>query len=179
MSAVINDNAIAVGQVLSVNIGSTRKLTWEGRTTRTGIFKFPVEGKVNVYRLGIEGDKQADLRVHGGPRKAVYAYPAAHYQHWRERYPDKELPWGAFGENLTIDGLDEQSARAGERFLIGNVVLEVTTPRQPCFKLAMKFEDHSLIKHFLAQGRTGFYMSVVQKGSLQSGDTIKRLAPWT
>src|SRR5215471_13355698 len=117
-------------RVLSVNVGLPRAVVWKGRTVVTGIFKEPVVGRVAIKRLNLEGDRQADLTVHGGPEKAVYAYPAEHYSFWRKQFPEMELPCGMFGENLTIAGLDE-SVNIGDRFEVGSAQLMVTQPRMP------------------------------------------------
>src|SRR5712671_6531621 len=128
-----------VMQVISVNVGQPKEVIWKGRKVMTGIFKEPVEGRVAVGRLNLEGDRQADLTVHGGPEKAVYAYPAEYYAFWREQFPEMELPWGMFGENLTIEGLLDESVHIGDRFQVGSAHLVVTQPRLPCSKLGLKF----------------------------------------
>ncbi len=141
----------------------------------TAIFKKPVEGAVRVARLNLEGDGQADLTVHGGPTKAVYAYPSQHYDFWRDQPPGTELRWGAFGENLTIEGLDEESVSIGDRFRVGTARLVVTEPRMPCFKLGLRFGDPKMIKRFLQSQRTGFYFGVEEEGQVEAGDTIELL----
>jgi MOSC domain-containing protein YiiM len=146
---------------------------WEGRTILTGIFKHPTVGPVNVGRLGIEGDVQADLRVHGGPEKAVYAYPAEHYEYWANELQRVALPWGMFGENLTTEGLLENEVHLGDEFRIGSAGLRVTRPRFPCQKLGMKFGDMRMVKRFQDSGRSGFYLSVVQEGRVSVGDPIE------
>ncbi|HII39883.1 MAG TPA: MOSC domain-containing protein [Thermoplasmata archaeon] len=160
-------------RVVSVSVASARTVPWKGRAVRTGIFKAPTDGRVRVRRLGLEGDEQADLEVHGGPLKAVYAYPSEHYAFWREELPGTPLPWGAFGENLTVAGLAEEGVRLGDRFRIGTAVLAATKPRFPCYKLGIKFGREDLVDRFLASGRTGFYLRVVKEGELGSGDPIE------
>ena len=123
-------------KLASVNVGLPRDVEWRGRPVTTGIFKSPVEGRVRVRTLNLEGDRQADLSVHGGPDKAVYAYPEEHYGYWRQELPGVDLPPGSFGENLTTEGLKETEIRIGDRFRIGSTVLRVTQPRMPCAKLA-------------------------------------------
>lgn len=162
-------------RVLAVSVASARTVPWGERSVRTGIFKEPVQGPVAVRRLGLAGDEQADPEVHGGPLKAVYAYPGEHYAFWREELPGTHLPWGAFGENLTVTGLTEQGVRAGDRFRIGTAVLAATKPRFPCYKLGIKFGSEGIIDRFLASGRTGFYFRVVEEGSLATGDAIEAL----
>jgi MOSC domain-containing protein YiiM len=160
-------------RVLSVNLGAPRVIHWKGRRIRTCIFKEPVSGPVAVHRLHLEGDQQADLRVHGGTDKAVYVYPAEHYNFWRAEFPDKLLPFGWFGENLTTEGLLETSVLVGDRFRIGTAEFQVTTPRVPCYKLEAKFERDDLIKRFLASRRSGFYLKVLREGELSTGSEIE------
>jgi MOSC domain-containing protein YiiM len=162
-------------QVLSVNVGLTRAVAWKSRTVVTGIFKEPVAGSVAVRRLNLEGDRQADLTVHGGPEKAVYAYPAEYYSFWRAQFPEMELPWGMFGENLTIEGLLEESVHIGDRFQVGSAHLAVTQPRLPCYKLGLKFGRDDILKRFLQSGLTGFYFAVLKEGEVAAGDPIRLL----
>jgi MOSC domain-containing protein YiiM len=138
----------------------------------TGIFKSPVQGRVRVHALDLEGDQQADLSVHGGPDKAVYGYPSEHYSFWRKQLPGVELPWGSFGENLTTAGLLESDVHIGDRFAIGTAEFVVTQPRLPCFKLNLKFNREDMVKRFLASHRTGFYFRVLREGELGAGDEI-------
>src|SRR3989475_8885773 len=126
-------------KVVSINVGLPREVRWHGKTVLTSIFKAPVEGSVKVRHLNVEGDRQSDLAVHGGADKAVYVYPAEHYAFWRAELPGVDLPWGAFGENLTTEGLMEDSVHIGDRFRIGSAELVVTQPRMPCFKLGIRF----------------------------------------
>jgi MOSC domain-containing protein YiiM len=128
-----------------------------------------------VSKLNLEGDAQSDLSVHGGVDKAVYAYPSEHYAYWRGELPDAELPWGAFGENLTTEGLSEKSVQVGDRLNIGSAAFAVTQPRLPCFKLAIRFGRPDMIKRFLKSGRTGFYLAVVREGVITAGDAIEWL----
>jgi MOSC domain-containing protein YiiM len=162
-------------RVVAVSVAVARTVPWGQRRVRTGIFKEPVAGKVNVKRLGLEGDEQADLEAHGGLQKAVYAYPSEHYALWREELPRAALPWGAFGENLTVSGLHEGTVHVGDRFRIGSAVLAATKPRFPCFKLGIRFGREEIIDRFLASGRTGFYLKVLEEGSLAAGDPIEAL----
>jgi MOSC domain-containing protein YiiM len=162
-------------QVLSVNVGLPRAVVWKGQTVVTGIFKEPVAGRVAIKRLNLEGDRQADLTVHGGPEKAVYAYPAEYYAFWREQFPEMELPWGMFGENLTIEGLLDENVHIGDRFQVGSAHLAVTQPRLPCYKLGLKFGRDDILKRFLQSGLTGFYFAVLKEGEVAAGDSIKLL----
>jgi MOSC domain-containing protein YiiM len=161
-------------RLVSVNVGRPRRVEWGGRQVRSAIWKAPVTGRVRVTRLNLEGDKQSDLRVHGGPNKAVYAYPAEHYAFWRAELPSLDLPWGAFGENLTIEGLLETEVRVGDRLRVGTAELRVTTPRMPCYKLTVRFDREDMVRRFMDSGRTGFYLAVEEEGELGAGDAIER-----
>ena len=162
-------------KVISVNVARPTEIEIRGVSVATGIFKKPVAGNVEVRTLNLDGDQQADLTVHGGPDKAVYVYPFEHYELWR-RELGRDLPeWGAFGENLTVEGLSEDAISVGDQIGIGTAVFQITQPRLPCFKLAAKFERDDIIKRFLDSRRTGFYMRVLQEGSLQAGDAIVAL----
>ncbi|HZS46104.1 MAG TPA: MOSC domain-containing protein [Blastocatellia bacterium] len=161
--------------IVSVNVGLPKQVVWKGKAVETGIFKEPVEGSVFVRKLNLDGDRQADLSVHGGPNKAVYAYPAEHYDFWRTEFPDMNLLWGMFGENLTVTGLKEDAIVIGDRFQIGSTVIEAKQPRMPCFKLGIKFGRDDIIRRFLDSGRTGFYFLVVEEGEMKAGDAIERI----
>jgi len=159
-------------KVISVNVGLPREVAVNGKRVLTGIFKQPVAGRVPVRRLNLDGDRQADLSVHGGPDKAVYAYPAEHYDFWRRELPEMELPFGMFGENLTVEGLRESEVNIGDRFAIGSAEFQVTQPRLPCYKLGIKFGRADMVKRFLHSRRTGFYFRVVKEGEVGAGDAI-------
>lgn len=150
-------------------------MSWKGEVVTTGIYKVPVEGSVRVRRLNLEGDGQADLSVHGGTTKAVYAYPVEHYSFWRDELPDAELGWGNFGENLTTQGLDEESVCIGDNFRVGTARVVVTEPRMPCYKLGIRFGRSDMVKRFLKSQRTGFYLAVVEEGSVKAGDEFEPL----
>ncbi len=162
-------------KLVSVNVGLPREAIWKGRTVTTGIFKEPIESRVMVRRLNLDGDRQADLSVHGGRDKAVYGYPAEHYDYWRHELPSMKLPWGMFGENLTTEGLLEEVVNIGDRFRIGSSVLMVTQPRMPCYKLQVRFGRDDIVKRFLRSGRPGFYFSVLEEGQVSVGDEIEVL----
>ncbi len=162
--------------LISVNVGLPREVEANGQRVLTGIFKEPVAGRVAVRRLNLEGDRQADLSVHGGPDKAVYAYPAEHYEFWRRELPEMELPFGMFGENLTVEGLREDELNIGDRFAIGSAEFQVTQPRLPCSKLGIKFGRADMVKRFLHSRRTGFYLRVVKEGEVGAGDAITLLS---
>jgi MOSC domain-containing protein YiiM len=163
-------------KVVSVNVGRPRRVEWGGRQVRSAIWKAPVAGRVRVTRLNLEGDKQSDLRVHGGPDKAVYVYPSEHYAYWARELPALDLPWGAFGENLTTEGLLEADMRIGDSFRAGTAELRVTQPRSPCYKLMVRFDREDMVRRFLDSGRTGFYVAVVTEGDVAAGDPIERVA---
>jgi MOSC domain-containing protein YiiM len=145
-------------KIVSVNVGLPREVLWHGRTVTTGIYKEPVEGRVALRKLNLEGDRQADLTVHGGEYKAVYCYPLAHYDYWKKELPGRDLPMGMFGENFTTDGLLEGSVHLGDRFSVGSAEVAVTQPRLPCYKLGIKFQPDDMVRRFLASERTGFYL---------------------
>lgn len=161
--------------VVSVNVGLPRDVPWNGTTISTGIYKKAVSGDVEVRRLNLAGDGQADLTVHGGRAKAVYAYPAEHYGFWRDEFPAMPLTWGYFGENLTTTGLREDTVYIGDTFKIGSAVLQVTQPRLPCYKLALRFGRDDIIKRFLASRRSGFYLSVLEEGTISATSEIAML----
>jgi MOSC domain-containing protein YiiM len=160
-------------KVLSVNVGLPREVEWKGITVVTGIFKEPVAGPVAVRRDNLDGDRQADLTVHGGPNKAVYGYASEHYPYWRKQFPNMELPWGVFGENLTTEGVSEDSLHIGDVVRVGSAVLRVVQPRQPCYKLQIRFGRDDIIQRFLVSGRSGFYFSIVQEGAVEAGSVIE------
>jgi MOSC domain-containing protein YiiM len=162
-------------KVVSLNVAIPRTVVWKGHEVRTGIFKEPVDGPVMMRRLNLDGDRQADLTVHGGPAKAVYAYPSEHYPLWKSELPAMVLPWGMFGENLTTEGLSEETTNIGDKFQIGEAIVMVAQPRTPCYKLAVKFDRDDMLKRMLGNGRSGFYLSVVQQDVVQAGDTIEKL----
>jgi MOSC domain-containing protein YiiM len=165
----------SVPQVLSVNVGQPRAVAWKGRMVMTGIFKEPVTGHIAIRRLNLEGDRQGDLTVHGGPEKAIYAYPAEYYPFWREQFPEMELPWGMFGENLTIAGLLDETVHIGDRFQVGSAHVVVTQPRLPCYKLGLKFGRDDILKRFLKSKLTGFYFAVLKEGEVAAGEPIRLL----
>lgn len=163
-------------KLVSVNAGLPREVTWHGQTVTTGIFKQPVKGRVALRKLNLDGDRQADLTVHGGERKAVYCYPLAHYEFWKNELPGRELPLAIFGENFTTDGMLENSVHLGDRFSVGSAEVIVTQPRLPCYKLGIRFQSDDMVKRFLASGRTGFYLGVTREGEVGAGDSIELIA---
>ena len=162
-------------KLLSIQVGRPRKVNWRRRIVTTGIYKDQVEGRIKLGRSNLEGDEQADLRVHGGWDKAVYVYPSEHYAFWRTELPGMHLPYGMFGENFTAEGVDEKSVRIGDRFRIGGAVVEVTQPRVPCYKLGVRFGRPDMPQRFHASGRCGFYLGVLEEGDVGAGDVWERL----
>jgi MOSC domain-containing protein YiiM len=160
-------------KLVSVNVGLPRTVTWKGRTVTTGIFKELVPGRINLRTLNLDGDKQADLSVHGGPAKAAYIYPAEHYDYWGIDVTGQVLPWGSFGENFTTTGLLEDAVHIGDRFRIGSANVIVTQPRLPCYKLGVKFDQPAMVKRFSDSRRTGFYVAVLREGEVGAGDAIE------
>jgi MOSC domain-containing protein YiiM len=159
-------------RIVSLNVAEPRTVEWKGMAVSTGIFKRPVAGRLMLRRLNLEGDRQADLSVHGGPNKAVYAYPSEHYPFWQQEL-GRELDWGMFGENLTLAGALEGDVRVGDRYRVGEAVVMVTQPRVPCYKLGLKFGRDDMIKRFLESGRSGFYFSVIEEGNVGAGDELQ------
>jgi MOSC domain-containing protein YiiM len=160
-------------KLLSVNVGLPREIEWKGKLVRTSIFKTAVRSRVRVGQLNLEGDQQSDLSVHGGVEKAVYAYSSEHYAFWREELPEMDLPWGAFGENFTTEGLLDETVHIGDRLRVGSAEFVVTQPRMPCFKLGIRFNRPDIVKRFLQSGRTGFYFAVLKEGEVTAGDSIE------
>jgi MOSC domain-containing protein YiiM len=160
-------------KLISLNVGRPRLTVYKGMTINTGIFKSPVTDRIRMRTLNLDGDKQADLSVHGGPYKAVYGYPSEHYDHWRRELPGVDLPWGAFGENFTTTNLLEEDLHIGDRLTIGTAELMVRQTRMPCYKLAVKFERDDMIERFLDSGRSGFYFSVEREGDVSVEDLFE------
>jgi len=162
-------------KIVSLNVGLPRTVLDHGREVTTGIFKAAVPGPLLLRRLNLDGDHQADLENHGGRNKAVYAYASEHYEFWRKQFPEMDLPWGMFGENLTTEGLTEEGACIGDHFRIGEAIVKVTQPRIPCYKLGIRFGRPDIVKRFLASRRSGIYFCVVEEGLVNTGDTIERI----
>jgi len=163
-------------KIISVNLGLPRRVLHHDREVITSIFKSPVTDPVMLRFLNLAGDRQSDLRVHGGRNKALYAYPFEHYDYWRDQLPEADLSWGNFGENLTTEGLHEQDTLIGDVYRVGAATVKVTQPRMPCYKLGIRFGRDDMLKRFLASGRSGIYFSVVQEGLVDRGDVIEKIS---
>lgn len=162
-------------EIVSLCVGPARSLVWRGQPVSTAIFKTPVESAA-IGKLGLEGDQQADLAVHGGPDKAVYAYSADHYPWWKKELPGKELAYGAFGENLTVAGFDEEDAGLGDSYLAGSALLTAVQPRLPCVKLGLRFDDPGMVKRFARSLRLGLYFRVAKPGRARRGDGFEKVS---
>jgi MOSC domain-containing protein YiiM len=162
-------------KLISLNVGKPRDIEWNGKTIRTSIFKHPVDDKRHVFLQNIEGDEQADLRVHGGLNKAIYAYDVSHYEQWKKLLLRDDWRWGLFGENLTTEGLVDEEVCIGDVYEIGTAKLQVVQPRFPCMKLNVRFDRTDMIDLFMEQRRNGIYFKVVEEGFIQAGDEIKRI----
>jgi MOSC domain-containing protein YiiM len=163
-------------KLISLNVARPRLVQYKGSTISTGIFKQPVAGPILLRQLNLEGDRQADLSAHGGPFKAVYGYPAEHYEFWRQELPGTNLPWGMFGENFTTEGLFENELHVGDRLQVGSAIIMVRQPRTPCYKLGAKFQRDDMLERFLRSGRSGFYFSVEQEGTVAAEDSFHVLS---
>jgi MOSC domain-containing protein YiiM len=163
-------------RLVSVNVGRPRTVPYQGRDVATAIFKQPVTGPVHVGATNLADDRQADRRVHGGPDKAVYAYPLEHYAYWSAALQRRDLAFGFFGENLTLDGANEDEVWIGDTLRVGTALLQVSQPRTPCFKLALRTGVEDFPQRFAASGRTGFYLRVLDEGEVRAGDAVERLA---
>lgn len=162
-------------KVLSVNVSRIRNVEHNGESVPTGIFKIPVRGRIPATTLGLRGDLQADKVHHGGPDMAIYAITQENYDHWAEVLNRTDLVPGKLGENLTVTEMPETEICIGDRFRMGEIEVEVSIPRAPCFKLGIAMDDAAFPKAFLATGNVGFYLRVVQEGTVAAGDAITRV----
>jgi MOSC domain-containing protein YiiM len=172
MDGSSRDDEMTAARLISVNVGLPKQVDTGRRIVETAIWKAPVEGRVQVRHDNLEGDRQADLTVHGGPDKAVYAYAIEETRLWEEEL-GRELGAGAFGENLTTEGVDVSGAVLGERWRIGTTLIEVVQPRLPCFKLGLKMGDPTFLKRFALASRPGAYLKILEEGDLGTGDPIE------
>ncbi|WP_196891065.1 MOSC domain-containing protein [Aureivirga marina] len=160
-------------KVLSVNLGERKKVTWKGKEVETGIFKFPVEKSIFLNTETVDNDAVVDRRYHGGERKAVYMYGHNHYEFWQKHYPNLEWSNGMFGENITVEHLDEHEIKSGDIYKIGEAIVEATIPREPCFKLGIRFNDAKVVKQFFLEDKSGVYFKIIQPGNVQEGDVLE------
>jgi len=159
-------------KIVSLNVGLPREVEWHGQPVTTGIFKSPTTSRIRLRKLNLDGDRQADLTVHGGEHKAVYCYPVEHYAYWREKLPGRDLPFGSFGENFTTQELLEKDIHIGDRFAIKDAEVVVSQPRLPCYKLGVRFQSDDMVKKFLGSRRIGFYVAVTREGNVAAGDEM-------
>ena len=162
-------------KILSINVSEPQKVTFNGKELITSIYKKPVSNKVTVSSQGIEGDRQADLTVHGGYDKAVYAYSYTHYQTWSEKLNSDFKDYGLVGENLTIDDFDEDKINIGDQFKINECLLQVSQPRIPCYKIGIKLNSREFPKMFSQSGLLGSYLRVIHDGEISTGDAIHKV----
>lgn len=162
-------------ELLAISLAEPKQVEYDGRSISTGIYKEPVEGPVKAGAFGLEGDVQVDLKNHGGKDKAIYVYTVENYRFWERELKKSSFAFGQFGENFTVCGMPDDAVHIGDIFAIGKLVVQVTQPRVPCFKLGIKMGDPSFVDAFLNSGRTGFYFRVLEEGEVNSGDTIVRL----
>lgn len=161
-----------MGTVISTNIGEKVSINHNGKVIQTGIYKYPVNTSIYLGKTDVVNDYVVDRRYHGGVDKACYLYPSENYKFWKEQYPDLKMEWGMFGENLTTQGLFENTVRIGSTYQIGDVVIQVTQPRQPCYKLGIRFNDAKVVKMFSNSPYSGIYVRVLNEGYIKAGDSI-------
>jgi len=164
-------------QVLSTNIGNLTKITWNGKVLSTGIFKYPTSSPLVLDKETVANDSIADRRVHGGIHKACYLFSVKHYPYWKKRYPDLEWNWGMFGENLSVTEMDETQIRIGDIYKIGSALVQISQPREPCFKLGVRFGNQQILKEFIEYGFPGAYVKVIEEGQVSSGDNLSLVKP--
>ena len=160
-------------KIISTNIGEARTIQWHGKEVKTGIYKFQVEQPIYLGTEDVGNDHVIDRKYHGGADKACYLYSADHYDYWKRLYPNVEMPWGMFGENLTVEGLREAEINIGDIFKIGEATVQVTQPRQPCYKLDIRFNASGLVKQFIDSGFPGVYVRILGNGHVKSGDSME------
>lgn len=159
-------------KIISTNIGEPAVIEWRGKKVKTGIYKFPVSHPIFLGDEDVEDDHVIDRRYHGGKDKACYLYSADHYKYWQQLYPDLDLSWGMFGENLSVEGLHEDDVNVGDIFQIGEVMIQATQPRQPCYKLGIRFGTQKMVRQFVDSGFSGVYVRVLQNGKVKAGDEM-------
>lgn len=160
-------------KIISTNIGKTKTVQWNDKEVSTGIFKYAVDEPITLGLEDVDNDDVIDRKYHGGVDKACYLYSADHYKYWQNLYPTIEMPWGLFGENLTVEGLHETEINIGNIYKIGETVVQVTQPRQPCFKLEFRIPDKQIVRKFVDSGFSGVYLRVLEGGKIIAGDTME------
>lgn len=162
-------------KIISTNLGQRRKIEWKGKQLETGIYKYPTDQAIVLGTEDVQGDHVIERRFHGGVNKACYCYSADHYPYWKERYPNLTWNWGMFGENLTIEGLDESQIKLGDIYQLGKAKIQIAKPREPCYKLGVRFGTQKMLKEFLAAPYPGTYLRVLEEGAVTVGDELKLL----
>ncbi|MFS4417661.1 MOSC domain-containing protein [Maribacter sp. 2307ULW6-5] len=160
-------------EIISTNIGRPTTIAWKGGTEETGIFKYPVNAPLFLGTTDVAGDTVSDRKHHAGTYKACYLFAADHYPYWRERYPHLTWDWGMFGENLTVKGLDESQLRVGDTYSLGTALVQITEPREPCYKLGIRFNDQEVVPQFVEHGHPGTYVRVLKEGEVKKGDVMQ------
>lgn len=160
-------------KIISTNLGNPTKIVWNGKETTTGIYKYPVDEPILLESTDVQGDTVVDRKHHGGIYKAAYLFSSDRYAYWKEKYPHLEWNWGMFGENLTVEGLDESQIRIGSTYQLGSALVQITQPREPCYKLGIRFEDQNIIKQFIDHGFPGTYVRILEPGAVKTGDVME------
>lgn len=160
-------------KIISTNIGRPTQISWNGRETLTGIYKYPVDRPLYLDVEQVEGDTVSDRRVHGGTYKACYLFSTDQYPYWREKYPHLDWSWGMFGENLSVEGLDETQLWIGNIYRLGSALVQVSQPREPCYKLGIRFGDQRILREFIEHGYPGSYLRILEQGKVSSGDSME------
>lgn len=162
-------------KIISVNLGTPKEIQWKNKLVTTGIFKYPVQTPITLGLEDVEGDSVIERKYHGGFNKAVYAYGENHYAHWQKLYPELDFTFGMFGENLTISDFEESQIYIGDIFEVGTAIIEVTKPREPCYKLGIRFGNAKIVKQFWEDSKCGVYFKILQVGQVQVGDELNLL----
>lgn len=159
-------------KVISTNLGKSTTIQWNGKEEQTGIYKYPTQNGIQLLKEDVENDTVIDRKHHGGVTKACYVYSADQYPYWKKLYPDLEWDWGMFGENLTIEDLDESKLRIGDTYKLGTSLVQITQPREPCYKLGIRFNDQKIIKQFVQHNYPGSYIKILETGIVSPGDEM-------
>lgn len=165
-------------KIISTNIAKPTSFLWNGKQETTGIYKKPTDHPIYLGKEAVKGDEISNRKVHGGEHKACYLFSRDHYPYWKNLYPEMDWNWGMFGENLTIEGLDETKLYIGDIYKIGTALVQITQPREPCYKLGAKFGTQGILKQFIEHGRPGTYVSVLEEGNVSAGDSVTLVSPY-